>query len=351
MAGEAVRDPPPEPRAQGEAFRFGSFLCAVLLGVRLPAAVLVLTSVEIENFQSLKRVSVRLGRFTVVTGATGSGKSGLLRALALLAFNTRGAGSSVTRGEKSCKVGTGSMDEAWAVGIERGVARGKDCYRRVLAEGAERQVETYTKLGGDVPEAVSAVLALSDLNFAGQFDRPFLLDSSGGEVARTLGKLTNVTLLFNAARECNRRRLEVAGDLKHAERRLADLAEQAQRFAGMRERRAAAEEAEEGLERVHDLTARAARLRVLSARLGTAQAALEAASPPPAPDGAALEELAHRLVWARDLHDRLAGGIAAAREATRRVQDAADAERAAHDRLHEVLVAAGQCPTCGQEVR
>ena len=64
-----------------------------------------------------------------------------------------------------------------------------------------------------------------------------------------LGRLTNVTLLFDAAREANRRRLEVMGDLKRAEASLAALTEAAQRFRGMRERHAAVSEAEEALVR------------------------------------------------------------------------------------------------------
>lgn len=58
----------------------------------------MLTSVEIENFQSVRRARLELGRFTVVTGATGSGKSAVLRAIRLLAFNARGT-SYIMRGE------------------------------------------------------------------------------------------------------------------------------------------------------------------------------------------------------------------------------------------------------------
>lgn len=309
----------------------------------------MLTSVDIENFQSLKRVKIRLGRFTVLTGATGSGKSAVLRALALLAFNTRGAGVLVTRGEKSCKVGTGDMEQGWAAGIERGAARGKDCYR-LARPGEDPAMQTFTKLGGEVPSQVAAVLRISELNFTDQFDRPFLLDSSGGEVARTLGKLTNVTLLFNAARECNRRRLEVAGDLKRAERQLEQLSEEAQRFAGMKQRRAAAQEAEDGLERVHGLRARAERLQVLSARLEAAQVALKAAAPPPVPDAGTLEELAGRLARARELVQTYSTSRKQADNARAMAKGQEAREALAHDQLHRVLVEAGQCPTCGQPV-
>ena len=101
-----------------------------------------------------------------------------------------------------------------------------------------------------------------------------------------LGKLTNVTLLFDAAREANRRRLEVMGDLKRAEANLSALTEAAQKFRGMKDRQAAVSEAEEALERAHQLTVRVGRLQVLTGKLEAAQAALEAAVPPEVPDGA-----------------------------------------------------------------
>lgn len=312
----------------------------------------MLTSLEVENFQSIRKLSVKLGKFTVVTGATGSGKSAVLRAMRLLAFNARGTGY-ITRGQKTCKVAAGDQEQGWAVGIERGIARGKDAYR--LAHGSqsgdEPHVETFTKLGGEVPEQVQAALQLSELNFAAQFDRPFLLDSSGGEIARVLGRLTNVTLLFDAAREASRRRLEIMGDLKRAEANLVRLTEAAQRFRGMRERHAAVSDAESALENVRGRTAHLDRLRVLAARLEAAEAALERSVPPQVPSAERLDELTSRLGRLRQLLSTLDTAVLAEAGARFAMGEAAKTEQAGHQRLHEVLVAAGQCPMCGSEIR
>jgi DNA repair ATPase RecN len=330
----------------------------VLLVLRLPGEVLVLTNVEVENFQSLKKLSLQLGWFTVVTGATGSGKSAVFRAVRLLAFNARG-NSYISRGAKSCKVASGDQEQGWAAGIERGAARGKDAYRvsRMVNHPTqpdgyldEPETDVYTKLGGEVPPDVTHLLSLSEINFAAQFDRPFLLDSSGGEIARVLGKLTNVTLLFDAAREAERRRREVMGDLKRAEANLVSLTEQAQRFRGMRERQAAVSEAESALERVHGLTARIERLRTLTWRLEAAQEALELAVPPEVPSAERLDELAGRLARLRGLYRQFDESMMAADGAQFAAEQAHLTLRAAHERLHEVLAEAGQCPTCGQEV-
>ncbi len=316
--------------------------------MQLRGQVQVLTSVEIESFQSIKRLSLKLGKFTVVTGATGSGKSAVLRALRLLAFNARGT-SYITRGEKTCQVASGDLTRGLVIGIERG-GRGKDSYWLTDPAAADPATQTFTKLAGGVPDQIADALQLSELNFAAQFDRPFLLDAPGGEIARVLGRLTNVTLLFDAAREANRRRLEVMGDLKRAEANLAGLTEAAQRFRGMKQRHAAVSEAEEAMARAGQLTARRTRLHALTDRLEAAQGALKAAALPEVPDGTRLAELWGQLVRARELYRQLDEAVTDGAGAEFAADQAALTEQAAHERLHEVLAEAGQCPTCGAAV-
>jgi DNA repair ATPase RecN len=321
----------------------------------LPSEVLVLTVLEIENFQSIHRLSLGLGKFTAVTGATGSGKSAVLRAVRLLAFNARGV-SYITRGEKACAVQASAGGEHLAAcAIERHQARGKDAYRLeqnvpVPSGGYGISGGKFTKLGGQVPPQVTEALQLSELNFAAQFDRPFLLDSSGGEIARVLGRLTNVTLLFDAAREANRRRREVMGDLKHAEANLASLTEAAQKFRGMKARQEAVSEAEEAMERVRHLSARRQDCQALTVRLEAAQEALNAAIPPEVPDGSRLDELAGKMLRIKALYKDLDAAERAIGAAKYDAGMAARTEEAAHKRLHEVLAEAGQCPTCNQPV-
>ncbi|MFJ7156845.1 AAA family ATPase [Streptomyces sp. NPDC101118] len=50
----------------------------------------MITTLAVENYRSLRRLVVPLGRLTVVTGANGTGKSSLYRALRLLADSARG---------------------------------------------------------------------------------------------------------------------------------------------------------------------------------------------------------------------------------------------------------------------
>lgn len=50
----------------------------------------MITTLAVENYRSLRRLVVELGRLTVVTGANGTGKSSLYRSLRLLADSARG---------------------------------------------------------------------------------------------------------------------------------------------------------------------------------------------------------------------------------------------------------------------
>lgn len=312
----------------------------------------MLTELAIENFQSLRNVKLRLGSFTVVTGATGSGKTAVLRAVNLLAFNARGS-SFVTQGSPSCRVGARSESEHWTVGIERHAkTSAKDSYRLLHAKNGATggSLESFAKLGGAVPEKVATTLALSELNFAAQFDRPFLLDASGGEVARTLGALTGVSLLFAAAREANRRRLEAWGDLKRAQGTLTELRQQAQQFVGLGQRRQQVSVAEQRLEEAQRTEASLVALSALTDRLRAAQRDIDSVTLPTVPDREALDKLAADRLSLRSVIGKWRQGVADRDLAEQDAKRAAEAEQAAHARLHEVLVAAGTCPTCGSPI-
>jgi exonuclease SbcC len=309
----------------------------------------VLSTLEIENYQSIRKASLELEGFTVITGPTGSGKTALLRAVRLLAFNARGD-SYVSRGQKSCKVAAGVRDEGWVVGIERGKA---NCYRLVVgAPDGEPDVTTFTKLAGGVPDAVSGLLRLSKLNFASQFDGPFLLEESAGEVARVLGALTNVTVVFEAAREATRRKARLGDQLKDRQAELTRLQEEAQSFAGLPARLQAVQAAEAAQERLEGIQARGRRLQQLLAQRAAAHETLQraAAAVRPVPDLDKAEAAYSRWRRLEDLLTECASlrlrYMTADSAATAAVEQTLGLER----EHHRMLTQAGVCPVCGQAV-
>jgi DNA repair exonuclease SbcCD ATPase subunit len=319
----------------------------------------VLNRIEVTDFQSLHRAVIPLGRLTVITGPTGSGKSALFRAMVLLARNARGT-SYISAGSKTCSVATGN--DRWAVRITRSSApRGKNEYSvaKLVPVPAQDPGEgwsgcKYTKLNSQVPAPVAEMLQLTDVNFARQADPPYLLSIPGTEIARRLGDLTNVSLVLGAAQEAGRVRKQLVRDLDMTRARREALLEEAQEFAGLGARRKACTAAEEALARAEATAARRDRLRVLSDRLAAAEHAVAAAraeadrQAPPRLDR--LEVLTVR----RARLTELAGGLQAAeRDAARYAglaRDAQQDEKTAREAVHAALARAGQCPVCGSTI-
>jgi len=180
----------------------------------------MLKSVQIENYQSLKDVSLELAPLTVVVGESNKGKSAAVRALAALAFNEAG-NEFIHRGEAYAAV-TVELSSGNKVTWMKGKTG-----RYVVDEGTEGE-RVFTKIGQSVPEEIQALLGIRTLDVDGtkltpqvsdQFDPPFLLRESAGKAARVLAKMTQLDVVVSAAAECNR-------DLKRARQRAADLDDQ-----------------------------------------------------------------------------------------------------------------------------
>lgn len=228
----------------------------------------MLNRVEVSNFQSLHSLDIELAAFTVIVGRSSSGKSAFTRALRLLASNQRGS-AFITHGERQCRV-TAHTDRG-VVSIARGA---DDSYTVIPHDGQQR---TYSKLGGNTPPEVSSFLGIpstSPLNFAGQFDMPYLLKDSAGEVARTLGALTNVNVIFEAAQQSNRKRTQVNASLKVKQADLATITEQRKQYEPLPAQLRALTAAEEALTRAHTTEQYLARLQGLTALIDGAESKL-----------------------------------------------------------------------------
>lgn len=309
----------------------------------------MITAVAIRNWQSLRAVDLTLGRFTVVVGASNSGKTAFIRALRAAANNPRRRGY-ITRGAKSATVAV--RTEQHEIVYER--AETTALYR-LRATGGDFG-EPFTDLAGTVPEQITAALGIpgaaagQSLHIAGQFDPPFLLTESGAVVARTLGDLTNVTVIFKAVGEANRRRTALAGTLKTRQRDLDATRAQARTFADLPAQLTAVDTAELAAAGAQQLAGRLTRLRRATDSLQVAETVLTRAAVPTVPPDTglltAVERRARFLVIMRTLRTATAAVTTASA-----ALDQADADVGAlHGELHQALAAAGTCPTCGQHV-
>lgn len=185
----------------------------------------LIQSVRIQNYQSLEDTTVELGTLTVILGPNDMGKSAFFRAVKAAAEAAAGS-DFISYGHSKARV-TIVFDGGRSLVWEKG-----DRVNRYVLDGV-----TFEKVGRQPPDEVAAALGLGsvvfdqnlelNLNFADQEDPPFLVPFPGGlsssHVAKVLGDLTNLNLLYRAVAlaENTRRRHEV--DAKSHESELAQL--------------------------------------------------------------------------------------------------------------------------------
>lgn len=265
----------------------------------------MISHIEVRNFQSLHHVELELHPLTVIVGPSSSGKSAFTRALRTLTSNKRG-NEFISHGEKICTIT--AKTERGSVTLKRGKATNDNEYV-VIPDDDPAAQRTYTKLGGETPQEVSDFLGIQSkdpINYAGQFDKPYLLDprdASGGEVARVLGALTNVNVIFEAARESNRRKSSNAATLKTRAADLAAITEKSQSYRALKGQLAAIEIAEKNLDRARSLERIIARLTDAIEQERIATAAIERLRPYlelTVPDEQPIVRAAARLVAFRD---------------------------------------------------
>lgn len=211
----------------------------------------MLESLHVQHFQSLDDVTIELAPFTVIVGPSSSGKSALTRALHTLIANRRGH-AFISHGERIASI-TAKTSKG-TVTLTRGKGTSDNSYVVIPNDPAHPLAPqtTYSKLGGDVPEEVSAFLGINPrdpIAFASQFDKPYLLDDSPAEIARTLGSLTNATVLLEGAREANRRALSAKRTLTVRQDDLHAITERVPGFRALAAQREALSEAEQAIER------------------------------------------------------------------------------------------------------
>ncbi|MBT7928478.1 AAA family ATPase [Candidatus Peregrinibacteria bacterium] len=141
----------------------------------------MIDSLSIQNFESHKHTVLDFDKgINIIIGQSDSGKSAILRALDWVVNNNPSGDAfrSHWGGETEVRI---ALDDTQ---IHR--VKGKE--NRYLFDVAD-----FKSFGQGVPEDIKKTLNFSPLNMAEQFDSPFLLAVSGGEVAKYLNKIVNLS--------------------------------------------------------------------------------------------------------------------------------------------------------------
>lgn len=203
----------------------------------------MLQSISINNFQSIHEASLDLAPLTVIVGPSSSGKSAFVRALHTLTNNRRGL-DFLTHGQRVMSIT--ARTERGTLTLSRGKGT-EDNYYELIPTGSPTDRQKWSKLGGAVPEEVSAFLGIAPgpQAFAGQHDMPYMLNDSAPSNATALGRLTNVNVIFDAAREAKRRALEASKTIRLRAEDLSSATASLDRFEHLDEQQHALSMAEE----------------------------------------------------------------------------------------------------------
>jgi DNA repair ATPase RecN len=181
--------------------------------------------IAVQGYQSLYKVGLKLGRFTVIYGESDVGKSAFYRAVRALVTAETGD-SFISKGENKVGVALRLGSGEKVVWVKR---KGKSCEYK-LDEKVWRRNKT-------LPLEISKVLQLTQLtvngdkfypNLRGQFDSLFLLFESPSKRARILGALIS-NILLRAVRKANIERNRNEADIR-AVQELVETLERKEKF-------------------------------------------------------------------------------------------------------------------------
>lgn len=181
----------------------------------------------------------------VIFGLSQAGKTAIARAMRLLIDNRPLGGrffSDFAGDQGETKITLG-LDESKDISIEKSIRINKDGDKQVTKTSYKIGDIEFSSPRDQVPDQVVSALNISELNIQRQFDPPFLVSASGGEIAKTINRITRLeevdewvaelTSEINAGnRDAVRmegeakdliKELEQYGDLYETEKIVADL--------------------------------------------------------------------------------------------------------------------------------
>lgn len=149
---------------------------------------MTLQKLLIKGFQKHTNTKIKLGPYiTTITGATDIGKSSVIRALYWLAMNKPGGIDFISWGEKTASVSIQANDKR----ITR--LKGKSTNKYKIKDG--KDVQVFEAFKSEIPPDITKNLNMNELNFQWQFDAPYWLSCSAGEVSRQLNQIIDLGVI------------------------------------------------------------------------------------------------------------------------------------------------------------
>jgi len=156
----------------------------------------MINKLQIENYESHQKTTLNFGPgITVITGATDQGKSAIRRSMEWVCLNRPLGMDFISWGQNKTVV---TLD---------GVAKSRSPKSHVYEVGGHK----YKAFRAEVPAPVYDELKISEYNFQRQHNAYFLINDSPGQVARTLNKVADLTLIDKTLAEGKSRLRDAKG--------------------------------------------------------------------------------------------------------------------------------------------
>lgn len=158
---------------------------------------------RIQNFQSHKDTLLEfVPGINVIVGTSDSGKSAVFRALKWLMYNR-------PTGDSFCSYWSDKETRVELTLDDHMIVRAREKTKQIY----ELDGLAFTAFKTDVPEEIRVALNMSDVNLQQQFDRPFLLDVSSGEVAQYFNKIAHLENIDRSLKILHQKERVVKQDL------------------------------------------------------------------------------------------------------------------------------------------
>lgn len=140
--------------------------------------------IAVQNFQAHRKLKIEFDpRITTIVGASDVGKSAIIRALRWVATNTPSGDNFKSTGTKGTTV---------VVGVDGHTVRRK---KGGSTNSYEVDGDVSVSFGRGVPGTVASVFNMAGVCWQGQHDAPFWFGQTGGEVAKRLNAVVNLSVI------------------------------------------------------------------------------------------------------------------------------------------------------------
>jgi len=183
----------------------------------------MIKSIDIQNFQSHSDTKLELHKgVNIIIGNSDAGKTAIIRALRWVIWN-RPSGSSIKSwwGDKTKVV----------LEVEEGsVNKSKDKQDLYIVKTSSGKSYTLKAFGTSVPEEVSNLLTINEINLQQQLDSPFLLSKTSGQIASYFNKIAKLDEIDLSQKNVQSWIRKLKSDIDHNRKQIIDKKKELKKF-------------------------------------------------------------------------------------------------------------------------